>query len=120
MESMNLANRISVYRSKVPVIKVPVMNHEYENLSHKSPCSWLPFIQSRPNRVCEFCLVNTLTSSKFHLYFSRYKLFNYKYVHIIKLHVLHLNYYFFIRVARFVLGLLDVRLNNAPVHRPQV
>ena len=36
----------------------------YKNLNHKFPCSSSPYIQNRPNRVCEFCLVNILTSSK--------------------------------------------------------
>ena len=36
----------------------------YKNFNHKFPCSSLPYIQSRPNRVCEFCLVNILPFSK--------------------------------------------------------
>ena len=70
------------------------LNHEYKNLNHKCPCSSSPYNQSRPNRACEFCLVNMLMhllKMMYHLYFSRYKLFNYKYVHIVKPNVLHLN-----------------------------
>ena len=45
----------------------------------------------------EFCPVHThLFEMMCHLYFRRYKLFNYKYVHIIKPNVLHLNEDFFL------------------------
>ena len=46
-----------------------------------------------------------------HLYFSRYKLFNYKYVHIVKPNILHLNKdFFFIYVILFCVGLIYLTL----------
>ena len=49
---------------------------------------------NRHNRVCEFSLVNTCThlfEMICHSYLSRYKLFNYMYVHIEKPNVLYMN-----------------------------
>ena len=73
-----------------------------KTLNHKLPCSSSPYIQNRPNRVCEFCCKHTpLFEMMCHLYFSRYKLFNYKFVHIVKPNVLRLNKdFFFIWVYR--------------------
>ena len=77
----------------------------YKNLNHKFPCSSSPYIQNRPNRVCEFCLVymyiyiNILPLSKW-CETSILVGINYlpisKYVHIVKPNVLRLNKDFFL------------------------
>ena len=88
----------SIYLKSM-LIKSWVYIYIYKNLNHICPCSLSQSIQSRPNRVCEFCLVNICThlfEMMCHLYFSRYKLFNYKSVHIIKPNVLHLKKDFFL------------------------
>ena len=75
--------------------------YEYKNLNYKFTCSLSPYNQSRPNHVCEFCLVNILTFSKWcatTILVYRYKLFNYKYVHIVMTNALNLNkkkYFYF-------------------------
>ena len=84
--------------------KVCYLNQEYKKLNHEFLFSSSPYIQSRPNRVCEFCLVNIYTrlfEMMCHLYYCGYKWFNNKYVHIIKPNVLHLNKDFFFWVFFF-------------------
>ena len=68
------------------------------NLHYKFPCFSSPYIQSRPNRSCVWilsCRHTRLFEMMCHLYFSRYRLFNKKYVHIVIPNVLHLNKDFF-------------------------
>ena len=75
-----------------------LINSSVQDVNHKFPCSSSPYIQNRSNRVSEFCLVNIYTlllDMMCNLYFSRYKLFNYKNVHIVKPNVLLLNKDFF-------------------------
>ena len=40
--------------------------YDYKNLNHKFPCSMSMYALSRPNHVCEFCLVNILICSKWY------------------------------------------------------